>query len=180
MSKKTPRRTLCMTGILLRRGIKVTVIDNDEVRCRQMLECFPKADIVNGDGTDSELMEKELKGADACVAATRRDEENLVISMFARSFGTGRIAAVIDNIDYETMLKKSGVNHIFSTQDVALIDIIKDVRLIDNATDETCGSMKWLYTLNSGTIEAAEFEVGTDFKLPFASRWSIRSRIVAG
>lgn len=154
-----------MTGILLRRGIKVTVIDNDEGRCRQMLECFPKADIVNGDGTDSELMEKELKGADACVAATSRDEENLVISMFAKSFGTARIAAVIKNIDYETMLKKSGINHVFSTQDVALIDIIKDVRLVDNGTDETCGSMKWLYALNSGSVEAAEFEVGTDFKL---------------
>ena len=45
-----------MTGILLRRGIRVTVIDSDEARCRQMLNCFPKADIVNGDGTDSELM----------------------------------------------------------------------------------------------------------------------------
>ena len=154
-----------MTGILLRRGIRVTVIDNDEARCRQMLNCFPKADIVNGDGTDSELMEKELKGADACVAATSRDEENLVISMFAKSFGTSRIAAVINNVDYETMLKKSGVNHVFSTQDVALVDIIKDMRQLANGTYETDGAMKWLYTLNSGSIEAAEFEVGTDFKL---------------
>ena len=76
---------------------------------------------------------KELKDADACVACTGRDEENLIISMFAKSFGLDRIAAVIDNFNYEVMLKKSGINHIFSTQDVALIDVIKDTRLLATA-----------------------------------------------
>lgn len=156
-----------LTGILLKQGAAVTLIDNDAEKCRNLLQHYPKANVIEGDGTDSVLMEKELKGVDACVACTGKDEENLIISMFAKSFGMDRIAAVIDNFNYEVMLKKSGINHVFSTQDVALINIIKDTRLLaseeKNLNDTNV--MKWLYTLNSGRIEAAEFEVGKDFKL---------------
>lgn len=156
-----------LTGILLEQGVDVTLIDNDLERCRELLEHYPKANVIGGDGTDSELVEKSLKGADACVACTGKDEENLIISMFAKSFGLDRIAAVIDNYDYEVMLKKSGINHVFSTQDVALIDVIKDARLLATAGQNLNDTnvMERLYTLNNGRVEAAEFEVGSDFAL---------------
>ncbi|MBP5264401.1 MAG: NAD-binding protein, partial [Lachnospiraceae bacterium] len=109
----------------------------------------------------------ELKNADACVACTGNDEENLIISMFAKAFGLDRIAALIDNYNYESMLKRSGINHVFSTQDVALMDVIKDARLLAIAGKNLNDSnvMKWLYTLNEGKIEAAEFEISGDFAL---------------
>ena len=122
---------------------------------------------MNGDGADSEMVERELHGADACVAATDLDEKNLIISMFAKSYGLDRIAAVIDKPDYTTMLRKSGINHIFSTRDTSLFGIIRDARLLatasENADDDN--EWKWLHTLNDGKVEAAEFVVGADFKL---------------
>ena len=156
-----------LVGTLLRQGVAVTLIDMDADRCRTILEHYPKANVIQGNGTDSALMEKELKDADACVACTGKDEENLIISMFAKAFGLDRIAAVIDNYNYESMLKRSGINHVFSTQDVALMDIIKDARLLSTAANNTNDTnvMKWLYTLNGGKIEAAEFEIGEDFPL---------------
>lgn len=154
-----------LVGILLHQGVNVTLIDMDAEKCRKTLNHYPKANVIQGDGTDSVLMEKELKNADACVACTGNDEENLIISMFAKSFGLDRIAAVIDNYNYEIMLKRSGINHIFSTQDVALIDVIKDARLLATAggNENDSNVMKWLYTLNNGRIEAAEFEIGKEF-----------------
>ena len=154
-----------LAGILLRQGVSVTLIDVNAEHCRRMLEHYPKVNVIEGDGTDSALMEKELKGADACVACTGNDEENLIISMFAKSFGLDRIAAVIDNYNYEVMLKKSGINHIFSTQDVALLDVIRDARLLATEARSAHDSnvMKWLYSLNNGKIEAAEFEINGDF-----------------
>ena len=156
-----------LTRIMLEQGVKVTLIEKSAENCQQLLEIFPKANIVNGDGTDSELMESVLHGADACVAVTSSDEENLIISMFARSCGLERIAAEIDNDNYAAMLKKSGINHIFSTQDVALGGVIKNARtLATGMSKETDNeAMKWLHTLNSGKIEAAEFEINKDFKL---------------
>lgn len=156
-----------LVGALLHQGVSVTVIDVDANHCRNILSHYPKANVIQGDGTDSALMEKELANADACVACTGKDEENLIISMFAKAFGLDRIAAVIDNYNYESMLKRSGINHVFSTQDVALMDVIKDCRLLassaNNLSDKNV--MKWLYTLNDGKIEAAEFEIGEDFAL---------------
>lgn len=153
-----------LTELLTEQGVKVTMVENDADRCREFLERMPGANVVNADGTDSEFMEKELRDADACVSVTGRDEENLIISMFAKSFGLDRIAAEIDNANYETMLKRSGVNHVFSTQDVGLGGIIKDTRLLA-AGDDKDSVIKWLYTLNSGKIEAVEFDVEQDFKL---------------
>ena len=164
-----------LVGILLHQGVNVTLIDVDAEKCRKTLDRYPKANVIQGDGTDSVLMEKELKNADACVACTGNDEENLIISMFAKSFGLDRIAAVIDNYNYEVMLKRSGINHIFSTQDVALIGVIKDARLLATAgkNENDNNVMKWLYTLNNGKIEAAEFEIGKEFAyldIPFREK----------
>jgi len=156
-----------LTGMLLEQGVKVTLVDSDPEQCSMLLEAYPEANIVNGDGSDSELLEHELAGADACVASTGSDEENLIISLFAKSFGLERIAAIIDNTDYENMLRKSGINHVFSTRDTSLFGIIRDARLLatarENAEDDN--EWKWLHTLNSGKVEAAEFVVGADFAL---------------
>ena len=156
-----------LTELLMEQGVKVTLVDRDPERCQELLEAYPGANIVNGDGADSEMVERELHGADACVAATDLDEKNLIISMFAKSYGLDRIAAVIDKPDYTTMLRKSGINHIFSTRDTSLFGIIRDARLLatasENADDDN--EWKWLHTLNDGKVEAAEFVVGADFKL---------------
>ena len=152
-----------LTGILLDGGVDVTLIDIDHEKCRELLESYPKANVIGGDGTDTVLMEKELKKADACVACTGKDEQNLIISMFAKSEGIERIAAVIDNYNYELMLKRSGIHHVFSTRDVALIDVVKTLRVMTTSEDKNV--MKWLYTLNNDRVEAAEFYVGDDFSL---------------
>lgn len=173
--KKVIRKTVIVGGsrvgcyladMLLSHGVKVTLIEKDREKCQKLLEAFPRVNVITGDGTDTELMEKELKGTDACVAVTGNDEENLIISMFCKSFGLDRIAAEIDNINYENMLVKSGVNHIFSTQDVSLGSIIKSLRSLVTAghsADENV--LKWLYPFNDGKIEAEEFEVGGEFAL---------------
>ena len=153
-----------LTKLLQEQGVKVTLVDSDPGRCKELLQRLPKANVVNANGTDAEFMERELKDADACVAVTGRDEENLIISMFAKSFGLERIAAEIDNGNYEDMLKKSGVDHVFSTQDVGLGGIIKDARLLSIGGEQD-HVIKRLYTLNSGKVEAVEFEVAPDFEL---------------
>lgn len=153
-----------LTKLLQEQGVKVTLVDSDPGRCRELLQRLPKANVVNANGTDAEFMERELKDADACVAVTGRDEENLIISMFAKSFGLERIAAEIDNGNYEDMLKKSGIDHVFSTRDVGLGGIIKEARLLALGGEQD-HVIKRLYTLNSGKVEAVEFEVAPDFEL---------------
>ncbi len=149
---------------LLEQGIKVTLIDRDPDRCRRILEQYPDINVLNGVGTDASLMERELKDADACLACTGSDEENLIVSMYAKSYGMDRVAAVIDDISYGSMLKRSGINHIFSTQEVALTGIIREARVLamDNDTQDS-DAMKWLYKINGGRVEAMQFKAGSMF-----------------
>lgn len=173
--EKTVRRTVIVGGskvgcflaeLLMEKGVKVTLVENNVEKCEELLEMYPKANVINGDGTDSEFIENELRGADSCVAVTGQDEENLVISMFAKSFGIQRIAAEIDNAKFEKMLKKSGINHVFSTQNTALSGIIKDARLLANGIERTEGSeLKRLHAIGSGKLEAFEFEINDGFEL---------------
>lgn len=155
-----------LAEMLTEQGVKVTIVDNDTEHCRELLEKIPKADVVNADGTDTEFMEKVLKGIDACVVVSGEDEVNLIISMYAKSLGLDRISAEIDNGNYEKMLKKSGIDHVFSTQNIALGDIIKDTRLMAAGENKVEGNLiKWMYTFSSGRVEALEFDVEDDFKL---------------
>lgn len=151
---------------LLKMGSKVTIVDNNPSRCKRFLEVLPNAEVVCGDGTDTRLMENELKGADACITMTGRDEENLIISMFAKSIGMDRIAAEIDNENFAEMLRRSGINHAFSTQNVAIDAIIKDMRaLVADEDDKDNNLIKWFYNLNQGRVEAVEFELTDEFPL---------------
>lgn len=173
--KKVIRKTLIVGGskigcylaeILLNQGVKVTILEKNPDKCKALLDTFPKANIVCGSGTDIELMEREQKGTDSCVTVTGDDEENLIISMYCKSKGIERIAAEIDNANYEKMLSRSGINHIFSTQDVSMASMLRNLRSLASA-EATADSnvIKWLYTFHSGKVEAAEFEIKEDFSL---------------
>lgn len=172
-----------LSQILMEQGGKVTLVDSDRARCEKLLELLPKAHVVCGDGSDSELMEQELKHADACVAMTGRDEENLIIAMFAKSFGMDHIAVEIDNEKFDAMLKKTGVKHTFSTQDVAIGAIVRDMRaLVAEEDDNDNNVIKRFYSLNHGKVEAVEFELTPEFELlgiPFKdSKFKLKSGVL--
>lgn len=166
-----------------RQGVKVTVIDNSFEKCKQLQEEYENVQIICGDGTDTSLIEKVLKGKDALAIMTGQDEENLIISMYAKSMGLEHIVAEIDNISFDTMLKKSGINHTFSTQNVAIGAIIRDMRLLVADEDENDNNViKWVYNLNDEKVEAAMFELTEDFKkvdIPIGgSKFSVKAGVV--
>ncbi len=67
-------------------NMHVTVIDNNPARCQDMSEKIPRALIIQGDGTDSELLAEEgIADMDAFVALTGLDETNIILAMYASS-----------------------------------------------------------------------------------------------
>ena len=62
---------------LIGMGINVKIIENDRQRCEDLSVLLPKAIIINGDGTDEELLKEEgIEYAESFVALTGIDEEN--------------------------------------------------------------------------------------------------------
>ena len=69
---------------LLEMGMSVKIIDQNEQRCVEMSERLPRALVIAGDGTDSELLSEEGIGqTDAFVAITGLDEANILMALSA-------------------------------------------------------------------------------------------------
>ena len=69
---------------LLEMGMSVKIIDQNEQRCVEMSEKLPRALVIVGDGTDSELLSEEgISQTDAFVAITGLDEANILMALSA-------------------------------------------------------------------------------------------------
>ena len=82
-----------LTAILEKMKMRVKIVEMSEKRCRLVSEMMPRTTVICGDGTDQELLESErMSAADAFVALTDRDEDNLIISLYAMQQGLHRPA----------------------------------------------------------------------------------------
>ncbi len=74
--------------------MRVKIVERSEERGRVLSEALPHATILCGDGTDQQLLEEEnVAAADAFVALTDRDEDNLIISLYAMQQGIPKVVA---------------------------------------------------------------------------------------
>ncbi|WNM32120.1 TrkA family potassium uptake protein [Streptomyces sp. Li-HN-5-11] len=110
----------------------VTLVERDEDRVAE-LEGMPQVRLVAGDACEPGLLERA--GAFACdlfIAATGRDEDNLVISLLAkRQFGVGRVAARVNEAENTWLFDgRWGV-------DVAVPATTPLISLIEEATGAT-------------------------------------------
>jgi trk system potassium uptake protein TrkA len=100
----------------LSKGYEVTVINRDKEECTWLAR-QSKATVVFGDGSDPRILtEAGAAGADAVLAVTPNDEDNLVICQLASlRFGVPRTLALVNDPDNEATFKKLGVTTAFST-----------------------------------------------------------------
>ena len=65
--------------------MQVKIIEQNQARCEELCELLPKATIIHGDATDQELLiEEGLENANAIVALTGMDEENIMMALFGK------------------------------------------------------------------------------------------------
>lgn len=66
-------------------GIHVTIIEKNRERCEVLSEHLQDATIICGDGSDQELLKEEnLENMESFVACTDMDEENIILSLYAK------------------------------------------------------------------------------------------------
>ena len=152
-----------LTSTLLRMGMSVKVIDQDEQRCLQLSEKLPKALVIHGDGTDSELLlEEGIEETDAFVAITGIDEANILMAMNATR-QSGDNCKVIAKINRRSLVDlvsaESMIDSVVSAANVTTEMIVQYVRAMESASG---GKIKALHQLMGGAAEALEFEVPAD------------------
>lgn len=98
-----------------------------------MTENLDKAKIVNGDGTDRELLiEEGLLDTDALIVLSDLDEHNIIISIYASATGV-KVITKIDNVSYSSLLENSGIDSVVATKATTANKIIKCARGMANS-----------------------------------------------
>ncbi|NBI68065.1 Trk system potassium transporter TrkA [Pseudoflavonifractor sp. 60] len=147
-----------LAAILSRMNIRLKIVELSEERCRLLSERFPKVTVICGDGTDSELLESEnLTGNDAFIALTDRDEDNLIISLYAMQQGLAKVITKCNRQNYAGIVRSLGLDSVISPKFVTASHILHVVRGLQNSQGSVMNS---LHRIAGGGAEAMEFTVG--------------------
>lgn len=150
--------SLYLTSILEDLGIKVKVIEQDPDRCRAISENFPHVSVICGDGTDQNLLAAEqMSSYDAFVALTDRDEDNLIISLYAGQQGLPKIVTKCNRQNYTSIANAVGLDSVVSPKFITASQILHLARGMQNSKGSVMNS---LHRIAGGAAEAAEFTVG--------------------
>lgn len=141
-------------------GVNVKVLEKDNKRADLLALEIPKATVLLGDATETEIFEEENLGdSDACITLTGMDEQNVMLSLYAMQKGVDKVITKIDNQSILNMTGVLGLDTVLSPKNVIANKIIRFVRAHNGSTQS---GIKTLYKLND-KVEAIEFLVGEDF-----------------
>lgn len=142
---------------LLKSGIKVKLIEQNLERCEQLCDLLPKAEIINGDGTNNSLLlETGVDQAESFVALTNIDEENVLLSLFARKRMKGKVVTKINRIAYDEVISELNLDSTIYPKNITAEYIVKFVRALNNSIKSDIETMHYIL---DGKAEALEFRI---------------------
>ena len=146
-----------LCSILQKTGISIKVIEKDRAKCEALCTSFPDVAVIRGDGSDKEvLMEEGMDKAGAFVALTNIDEENILLSLFAKSVGKGKLITKVNRIEFDDVIQQLDLDTTICPKNITADMIVRYARAMKN----TMGSnVETLYNIILGQIEAAEFTI---------------------
>lgn len=141
---------------LLQAGMQVKIIEKNEARCEELCMQLPKAMIIKGDAADQDLLlEEGIQNADAFVALTGMDEENIIMSLYAKTQGVDKIIAKINNETRAQMVEGLGIDSTISAKGAAANAILNYVKARMNSYSNA--NVETMYRLVNGRVEAQEY-----------------------
>lgn len=145
---------------LISMGVEVKIIEKDKERCEELCELLPQALVIYGDGTDRELLlEEGMVHAEAFVSLTNFDEENIMLSLFAKSMSKAKLITQVHRIAYDEIINELDLGTVIYPKYITAEYIIQYVRAMQNSIGS---NIETLYRLNDNKVEALEFVVKED------------------
>ncbi|MEG1780914.1 MAG: Trk system potassium transporter TrkA [Clostridium sp.] len=144
-----------LAQLLTAMHIKVKIVEKDKKRCEQLAELLDDTLIINGDGTDKRILMKEgLADAESFVTLTNIDEENILLSLFARDNSQAKLITKITRIAFDELIGKMDIGSIIYPKYITADYIIQYVRAMQNSIGS---NVEVLYHILDGMAEALEF-----------------------
>jgi trk system potassium uptake protein TrkA len=148
---------------LIKRGVSVKIIESNLERCDELSILLPKAIIINGDGTDQELLKEEgIEKTESFVPLTGIDEENILLTLYARQISKAKVITKLNRANFNSVVNTLDLGSIIYPQFVTSEAIFAYVRAKKNSIGS---NIETLYHLFDSRVEAIEFSVRDDSKV---------------
>lgn len=145
-----------LAGQLQHARMNIKIIEKDYARCEQLTELLPEATVIHGDATDHDLLlEEGIEDADAMVALTGMDEENIILGLFAKTKNVPKIIVKVNEDSRAQMVEGMGIDSIVSAKGVTADAILSYVRARKKSLKSA--NVETLYRLVGERVEALEF-----------------------
>lgn len=136
-------------------GIHLKIVEMQEEKCRSLSESLDNAIIINGDGTDRELLESEhIRDHDALICLTDRDEENLVTGLYGVRVGMRKVIVKINRLETMDIIGDMGIDSVVSPKLATANVILRAVRARSHSQNSV---IEKVYPLLADRAEAYEF-----------------------
>lgn len=150
-----------LSKMLLSGGHSVKIVEKDPKICQFFSDALGTGVmLINGDGTNQELLQEEgLSAQDAFVALTGIDETNILISCFAASQNVPKVISKVNREELEDLAERLGLDTIISPKHIIANILVQYARALENSLGS---SVETLYRLMDDKVEALEFIVKSD------------------
>ena len=120
-----------MARNLISQGYEVILIEKDPKQAEELarvLDCT----VINAEGTQPDILEKaEIQKADAVIACTDHDQDNILIGLVARENNIDRVIIKTDDEQFLEVAKKLGFNYLIDPPHIASMIIADTLRGVD-------------------------------------------------
>lgn len=138
-------------------GVSVKIIESNRARCEELSVLLPRAVIINGDGTNEELLREEgITNVTGFVPLTGIDEENIMLTLFASRVSHAKVITKIDRINFKGVIASLNLGSVVYPRYITSEAIIAYVRAKKDSMDS---NIETLYHMFDHRVEAIEFRV---------------------
>lgn len=142
---------------LLGMGIAVKIIERDRKRCEELSTLLPEAVIINGDGTDEDLLKEEgIEYVESFVPLTGIDEENIMLTLHAKQVSNAKVITKINRISFKNVVSSLELGSVVYPRYITSEAIVAYVRAMNDSMNS---NIETLYHLFDSKAEAIEFRI---------------------
>lgn len=151
------KATYYLASQLLHSGIDVRIIEQDKKRCEELSILLPNAIIINGDGSDQDVLkEAGIEYIESFVPLTGIDEENIFLTLHARLVSNAKVITKINRNTFKDVINSMDLGSVIYPRYITSEAIIAYVRAKKNSMDS---NIETLYHMYDHRVESIEFRV---------------------
>ncbi len=166
-----------LAEMLLGAGSRVKVIEKNRALCEELAAGLPGAEVVCGDAVDRQLLlEEGIAGQDVFVSLTDLDEENILLSLYAKKISSVRAITKVSTVGFTEVTEELPVGSIVNPKEITAYRILRYVRAMSNSSDSS--NIESLYYLAGRQAEALEFTIRAQSPVTDVALSELRPRMI--